>query len=67
MSRLSVKIPGLELKNPIMPASGCFGYGEGFADKFDLSILGALVDKSTTVEVRKGIQIHATSTLANVF
>ncbi|MFW3479839.1 dihydroorotate dehydrogenase [Aerococcus urinaeequi] len=54
MSRLSVKLPGLELKNPIMPASGCFGYGEGFADKYDLSILGALVDKSTTVEVRKG-------------
>ena len=37
MSRLSVKLPGLELKNPIMPASGCFGYGEGFADKYDLS------------------------------
>ncbi|WP_290490211.1 MULTISPECIES: dihydroorotate dehydrogenase [unclassified Aerococcus] len=54
MSRLSVKLPGLELKNPIMPASGCFGYGEGFAEKYDLSILGALVDKSTTVEVRKG-------------
>ena len=54
MSRLSVKLPGLELKNPVMPASGCFGYGEDFADKYDLSILGALVDKSTTVEVRKG-------------
>ena len=45
MSRLSVKLPGLELKNPVMPASGCFGYGEGFADKYDLSILGSLVDK----------------------
>lgn len=54
MSRLNVALPGLTLKNPIMPASGCFGYGEDFADKYDLSILGAIVDKSTTVEVRKG-------------
>lgn len=54
MSRLSIQLPGLLLKNPIMPASGCFGYGEAFADKYDLSILGALVDKSTTLEERKG-------------
>lgn len=54
MSRLNVALPGLTLKNPIMPASGCFGYGEDFADKYYLSILGAIVDKSTTVEVRKG-------------
>ncbi|OYQ68127.1 dihydroorotate dehydrogenase [Aerococcus sp. 1KP-2016] len=54
MSRLSVQLPGLLLKNPIMPASGCFGFGEEFADKYDLSILGALVDKSTTLEPRVG-------------
>lgn len=54
MSRLSIQLPGLAIKNPIMPASGCFGYGEAFADKYDLSILGALVDKSTTLEERKG-------------
>ena len=28
MNRLAVKLPGLDLKNPIMPASGCFGFGE---------------------------------------
>ncbi|MEY8370565.1 dihydroorotate dehydrogenase [Aerococcaceae bacterium 50-4] len=54
MSRLSIQLPGLAIKNPIMPASGCFGYGEAFADKYDLSILGALVDKSTTLEERIG-------------
>ncbi len=54
MSRLSVELPGIQMKNPIMPASGCFGFGEEFADKYDLSILGALVDKSTTLEVRVG-------------
>ena len=55
MSRLSVKLPGLELKNPIMPASGTFGFGDvGAAQKFNLNTLGALVIKTTTPEARDG-------------
>lgn len=51
---ISVKLPGLQMKNPIMPASGCFAFGEPFAELYDLGILGALVMKSTTVTERKG-------------
>lgn len=54
MSRLSVKLPGLELKNPIMPASGCFGFGQEYAQYFDLSRLGAIMIKATTLEERLG-------------
>lgn len=53
---LSVKIAGLRLPNPIMPASGIFGFGEEFAriDGFDLRKLGAIVAKGTTLEPRAG-------------
>jgi dihydroorotate dehydrogenase (NAD+) catalytic subunit len=53
---LSVEIAGIKMQNPIMPASGCFGYGEEFAqiEGFDLSKLGAIVSKGTTLEPRKG-------------
>lgn len=54
MNRLEVNLPGINLKNPIMPASGCFGYGDSFAKHYDLSILGALIIKSTTLEERIG-------------
>ena len=54
MNRLSVSLPGLELKNPIMPASGCFGFGEEYADYYDLSELGAIMVKATTKELRLG-------------
>ncbi len=37
---LEVNLPGLQLKNPIMPASGCFGFGREFANFYDLSRLG---------------------------
>lgn len=54
-SRLAVELPGLTLKNPIMPASGTFGFGDvGSAKKFDLNQLGALVIKTATVEPRTG-------------
>lgn len=36
-NRLSVKLPGLDLKNPIIPASGCFGFGEEYAKYYDLN------------------------------
>lgn len=51
---LTIKLPGLDLKNPIMPASGCFGFGREFADLYDLKILGAIVLKSITKEPRYG-------------
>ena len=54
MNRLEVNLPGINLKNPIMPASGCFGYGDSFAKHYDLGILGALIIKSTTLEERIG-------------
>ena len=54
MSRLSVSLPGLELKNPIMPASGCFGFGDEYAKYYDLSLLGSIMVKATTLEKRYG-------------
>ncbi|HVI20619.1 MAG TPA: dihydroorotate dehydrogenase [Bacillus sp. (in: firmicutes)] len=51
---LDVNLPGLNLKNPIMPASGCFGFGREYSQFFDLSRLGAIMIKATTVEPRFG-------------
>ncbi|MGM8364200.1 dihydroorotate dehydrogenase [Virgibacillus sp. W0181] len=51
---LSVKMPGLQLKNPIMPASGCFGFGREYSDFYDLNKLGAVIMKSATGEERFG-------------
>lgn len=54
MNSLNVSLPGLELKNPIMPASGCFGFGREFSQMYDLSQLGAIMIKATTLEPRFG-------------
>jgi dihydroorotate dehydrogenase (NAD+) catalytic subunit len=54
MNRLSLELPGLSLKNPIMPASGCFGFGKEYARLYDLSKLGAIMIKATTLETRLG-------------
>jgi dihydroorotate dehydrogenase (NAD+) catalytic subunit len=54
MVDLSVSLAGLALKNPVIPASGCFGYGAKFAALYDLDILGALTVKGTTSEPRFG-------------
>lgn len=54
MSRLAIELPGLSLKNPIMPASGCFGFGKEYAKFYDLNVLGAIMIKATTVEPRFG-------------
>ncbi|NLY80029.1 MAG: dihydroorotate dehydrogenase [Lysinibacillus sp.] len=54
MNRLDIQLPGLDLKNPIMPASGCFGFGREYAELYDLSKLGAIMIKATTVEPRLG-------------
>ena len=50
MNRLSIELPGLQLKNPIMPASGCFGFGKEYGQLYDLSLLGAIMIKATTLE-----------------
>src|SRR3954471_5680268 len=54
MSMLDVNLPGLNLKNPIMPASGCFGFGREYSQFYDLSTLGAIMIKATTPEPRFG-------------
>lgn len=54
MSKLSIDLPGLSLKNPIMPASGCFGFGREYSQFYDLSKLGAIMIKATTPEPRYG-------------
>lgn len=54
MVDLSVEIGKLKLKNPIMTASGTFGYGEEFADFIDLNRLGGIIVKGTTLHHRQG-------------
>ncbi len=52
--RLRVNVAGVEMKNPIMPASGCFGFGKEYARFYNLNRLGAIVVKATTLEERLG-------------
>lgn len=47
---LAIRLPGLELKNPIIPASGCFGFGQEFAKYYPLDVLGSIMIKATTKE-----------------
>lgn len=54
MKQLSVKLPGLKMKNPVMPASGTFGFGDMYHDLYDYNKLGAIVLKSTTERARVG-------------
>ena len=54
MSRLAIDLCGIKMKNPVMAASGCFGYGLEFQDLIDLNALGAFVTKGTTLEPRPG-------------
>jgi len=54
MTELTVHLPGLNLKNPIMPASGCFGFGREYSELYDLSKLGAVMMKAATGEERFG-------------
>ena len=51
---LRVKVGRIAMKNPIATASGCSGYGEELAQFYDLSVLGAIVTKSITLEPREG-------------
>lgn len=54
MAKLNVKIGQLELQNPVMTASGTFGYGSEFADFVDLSQIGGIIVKGTTLKPREG-------------
>ena len=54
MANLNVKIGNLQLKNPVMTASGTFGYGIEFADFVDLTQIGGIFVKGTTIEHREG-------------
>ena len=54
MVDLRTKLSSLELDNPLIPASGCYGFGQDFAPFYDLNILGSISFKGTTVEPREG-------------
>ncbi len=54
MARLNVNIGGLHLQNPVLTASGTFGYGIEFADFIDLNRLGGFIVKGTTLHPREG-------------
>ena len=54
MAALNVKIGSLELKNPVMTASGTFGYGLEFADLVPLDEIGGIIVKGTTLKPREG-------------
>lgn len=54
MERLSVNLCGIKLDNPVIPASGTFGYGYEFAELYDINILGTFSFKGTTKEARFG-------------
>jgi len=52
--RMAVEIAGIKLKNPVMPASGTFGYGEEYAPYLDLNRLGAIVTKGLSLNPKAG-------------
>ena len=54
MADTRVRLGEIELKNPVIPASGTFGYGREFAELFDLNILGGIAVKGTTIEAKAG-------------
>ena len=54
MADLSVDIAGLRLPNPVLTASGTFGYGIEFSDFVDLSQIGGIIVKGTTLHPREG-------------
>jgi len=51
---MSQKLFGIEFRNPVLTASGTFGYGEEFAELYDISRLGGFVTKAVTPEPRQG-------------
>lgn len=58
---LRVNLSGVELRNPVVPASGCFGYGYGMAEYYDIDCLGSISFKGTTREPRYGNPLPRTA------
>ena len=54
MEKLSVNLCGIELDNPIIPASGTFGFGKEFQNLYDLGKIGGISLKGLTLERREG-------------
>jgi len=54
MANLNINIGKLQLKNPVMTASGTFGYGSEYSDFLDLSRIGSIIVKGTTIRARQG-------------
>ena len=54
MVDLSVNLSGINLENPVIPASGTFGFGYEFSEFYDINILGSISFKGTTKEPRFG-------------
>lgn len=54
MAELNVNIGNLQMKNPVMTASGTFGYGIEYADFLDISRIGGIIVKGTTIQPREG-------------
>ncbi len=53
-SQLAVELAGIKLKNPVLTASGCFGFGREYSKFYDLSLLGGIMIKAATTEERRG-------------
>jgi dihydroorotate dehydrogenase (NAD+) catalytic subunit len=54
MNRLETNINGIKFKNPIIAASGCFGFGREYNELYDVSVLGGISSKGLTLEPRQG-------------
>ena len=54
MADLSVNVCGIDFKNPVIPASGVFGYGREYEELFPLNKLGGIATKGTTLKLRTG-------------
>ena len=54
MADHSINLAGIKMQNPVMVASGTFGYGDEYAELFDINRLGALVTKTITIHPRAG-------------
>ena len=54
MAEIAVKLCGIDISNPVIPASGTFGYGYEYADLYDINCLGTFSFKGTTKEPRFG-------------
>jgi len=64
---LSVHVGPMKLKNPVMPASGTFGYGQEYSEFIDLNRLGAIIVKTITLKPRVGSYPHRSTEVASGF